>query len=237
MLEYLSATALASFERTSLRLSQQRTREIVQLAVTRGLTRWRPPEPCSLTLLHRFEPSDLSVPADHATVQEAVNAAKSGDRIALAPGLHEGHVRVEGKAVLIFEVQQCSSVACGSGCSPLHAHMHVVQHAASNSAAHTHSQSGQSAPCHRPAIGGGAMAAEDDDVLDLSGDALLAIDGTLNVQRPWDHSLAGGEFVFTSPLISGCQELVLRDSRSYPRGRLVGPLCREYGVGIEATFI
>src|SRR5262245_14326028 len=46
----------------------------------------------------------INVPADRATVQEAVDAASNGDVILLAPGTYQGGVFVDRKAVRIVSL-------------------------------------------------------------------------------------------------------------------------------------
>ena len=104
MLSMLSAKALACVERTGHRLAGRKTKVIVQHAAMAGWARWRlPDEPALTELLWRVQPRDLRVPWDHPTVQAAVNAAKSGDRISVSPGTHEGSITVEdGKKVSVW---------------------------------------------------------------------------------------------------------------------------------------
>ena len=92
----LRIKAWQSNEKTLYKQHLPPTKAAVQPAVSAGLARWRPPLPSTLAELHRVAPRDLRVPAEYATVQAAVDAAKSGDRIAVAPGTHEGVIAVTG---------------------------------------------------------------------------------------------------------------------------------------------
>ena len=61
--------------------------------------------------LQRVAPRDLRVPSGYRTVQAAVIAAKSGDRIAVAPGTHKGGIQVEsGKQVVVWGEGTCGGV-------------------------------------------------------------------------------------------------------------------------------
>lgn len=54
-----------------------------------------------LACLHAAEAGAIHVPADHATIQAAVDAAVDGDDILVAPGVHNGTVRIAGKSLTI----------------------------------------------------------------------------------------------------------------------------------------
>ena len=104
MLMMLPARALARLECAARSLSGRSARAVVRRVVVEGLVRASAPGRPTLTeQLSRVEPRDLRVPsADHPTVQAAVDAARSGDRIAVAPGRHEGGVVVRGKRIAVW---------------------------------------------------------------------------------------------------------------------------------------
>jgi hypothetical protein len=47
------------------------------------------------------EAADIHVPADHATIQAAINASVDGDTVIVAPGTYSELVRLNGKAITL----------------------------------------------------------------------------------------------------------------------------------------
>lgn len=60
------------------------------------------------------------VPGDYATIQAAVNAARAGDTILIAPGVYEGNIMIENKSNLVLrgdvkvEIKPEEVACCGA---------------------------------------------------------------------------------------------------------------------------
>lgn len=55
----------------------------------------------TMTLAQLASAGTLRVPADHLTIQAAVDAARSGDRVIVGPGTYREAIRMTGKAIIL----------------------------------------------------------------------------------------------------------------------------------------